>query len=89
MIKVGINGFGRIGRLVFRAAQGRSDIQIVGKVLKDVIDANPHILVPCINIEFVKPILFLSTGDIFFKSLHCSNPSLAKMFGSYQSVPRI
>jgi len=30
MIKVGINGFGRIGRLVFRAAQGRSDIQVVG-----------------------------------------------------------
>ena len=30
MIKVGINGFGRIGRLVFRAAQGRKDIQIVG-----------------------------------------------------------
>jgi len=30
MIKVGINGFGRIGRLVFRAAQSRSDIQVVG-----------------------------------------------------------
>jgi glyceraldehyde 3-phosphate dehydrogenase len=30
MIKVGINGFGRIGRLVFRAAQTRSDIEIVG-----------------------------------------------------------
>ena len=30
MIKVGINGFGRIGRLVFRAAQGRKDIQVVG-----------------------------------------------------------
>ena len=29
MIKVGINGFGRIGRLVFRAAQGRDDIQVV------------------------------------------------------------
>ena len=29
-IKVGINGFGRIGRLVFRAAQKRDDIQIVG-----------------------------------------------------------
>ncbi|MDR1161123.1 MAG: hypothetical protein LBK45_02180, partial [Tannerellaceae bacterium] len=27
MIKVGINGFGRIGRLVFRAAQKRNDIQ--------------------------------------------------------------
>jgi len=28
-IKVGINGFGRIGRLVFRAAQERNDIQVV------------------------------------------------------------
>lgn len=28
-VKVGINGFGRIGRLVFRAAQDRKDIQIV------------------------------------------------------------
>ena len=30
MIKVGINGFGRIGRFVFRAAMKRNDIQIVG-----------------------------------------------------------
>ena len=30
MIKVGINGFGRIGRFVFRAAQKRNDIEIVG-----------------------------------------------------------
>ena len=30
MIKVCINGFGRIGRLVFRAAQQRNDIEIVG-----------------------------------------------------------
>lgn len=29
MIKVGINGFGRIGRFVFRAAQERKDIEIV------------------------------------------------------------
>ena len=29
MIKVGINGFGRIGRFVFRAAQKRNDIQTV------------------------------------------------------------
>ncbi|MFI3322894.1 MAG: type I glyceraldehyde-3-phosphate dehydrogenase [Rikenellaceae bacterium] len=28
-IKVGINGFGRIGRLVFRAAQERTDIEVV------------------------------------------------------------
>jgi glyceraldehyde 3-phosphate dehydrogenase len=30
MIKVGINGFGRIGRFVFRAAQTRNDVEIVG-----------------------------------------------------------
>ncbi len=29
-IKIGINGFGRIGRLVFRAAQKRDDIVVVG-----------------------------------------------------------
>jgi glyceraldehyde 3-phosphate dehydrogenase len=29
-IKIGINGFGRIGRLVFRAAQKRDDVQVVG-----------------------------------------------------------
>jgi len=36
-IKVGINGFGRIGRLVFRAACARKDIQIVG--INDLLDA--------------------------------------------------
>lgn len=35
-IKVGINGFGRIGRLVFRAAVERPDIEIVG--INDLID---------------------------------------------------
>lgn len=29
MIKIGINGFGRIGRLVFRYAQERKDVQVV------------------------------------------------------------
>ena len=38
MIKVGINGFGRIGRLVFRAAQTRDDIQIVG--INDLLDVD-------------------------------------------------
>lgn len=35
-IKVGINGFGRIGRFVFRAAIERNDIEIVG--INDLID---------------------------------------------------
>ncbi|MBQ6125085.1 MAG: type I glyceraldehyde-3-phosphate dehydrogenase, partial [Spirochaetales bacterium] len=30
MMKVGINGFGRIGRFVFRAAMKRNDVEIVG-----------------------------------------------------------
>ena len=38
MIKVGINGFGRIGRFVFRAAQERNDIQIVG--INDLLDVD-------------------------------------------------
>jgi glyceraldehyde 3-phosphate dehydrogenase len=38
MTKIGINGFGRIGRLAFRAALKRSDIEIVG--INDLIDAN-------------------------------------------------
>ncbi|MBR7106984.1 MAG: type I glyceraldehyde-3-phosphate dehydrogenase, partial [Lentisphaeria bacterium] len=40
MIKVGINGFGRIGRMVFRAAVENfsDDIQIVG--INDLLDAD-------------------------------------------------
>ena len=29
-IKIGINGFGRIGRMVFRASLKRNDVQVVG-----------------------------------------------------------
>jgi glyceraldehyde 3-phosphate dehydrogenase len=36
MTKVGINGFGRIGRLAFRAALTRKDVEIVG--LNDIVD---------------------------------------------------
>lgn len=35
-IKVGINGFGRIGRIVFRAAQKRSDVEVVA--INDLMD---------------------------------------------------
>lgn len=37
-IKVGINGFGRIGRLVFRAASKRSDVQVVA--INDLVDVD-------------------------------------------------
>jgi len=37
-IKIGINGFGRIGRLVFRAAVDRKDVEIVG--INDIIDVD-------------------------------------------------
>ena len=30
MTKIGINGFGRIGRLVFRATLERDDVEVVG-----------------------------------------------------------
>ena len=36
MTKIGINGFGRIGRLAFRAAVGRKDVEVVG--INDLVD---------------------------------------------------
>lgn len=38
MTKVGINGFGRIGRLAFRAALNRKDIEVVG--INDLVEAD-------------------------------------------------
>ncbi len=38
MIRVGINGFGRIGRMVFRAAIGRGDVEIVA--INDLLDVD-------------------------------------------------
>ncbi|MCF6212410.1 MAG: type I glyceraldehyde-3-phosphate dehydrogenase [Flavobacteriaceae bacterium] len=38
MIKIGINGFGRIGRLAFRAAVNRSNVQIVA--INDLLDVD-------------------------------------------------
>jgi len=40
MIKIGINGFGRIGRVAFRAAMERSDVQIVA--VNDLLEL-PHL----------------------------------------------
>ena len=42
MIKIGINGFGRIGRMVFRAAVENfsNDIQVVGRQFVQVILKN-------------------------------------------------
>jgi len=37
-IKIGINGFGRIGRLVFRAAVEKNDVEVVG--INDIIDVD-------------------------------------------------
>ena len=37
-IKIGINGFGRIGRLVFRATTEREDVQVVG--INDLLDVD-------------------------------------------------
>lgn len=38
MVKVGINGFGRIGRNVFRAALGNPDVEIIA--INDLTDVN-------------------------------------------------
>ena len=38
MVKIGINGFGRIGRLVFRAAMEHPQVQIVG--INDLFEAD-------------------------------------------------
>ena len=38
MIKIGINGFGRIGRLAFRIATQRENIQVVG--INDLLDVD-------------------------------------------------
>ncbi len=38
MVKIGINGFGRIGRLVFRAAIQRGNVEVVG--INDLIDVD-------------------------------------------------
>jgi glyceraldehyde 3-phosphate dehydrogenase len=40
MIRIGINGFGRIGRTAFRAAMGRSDVQVVA--VNDLLEL-PHL----------------------------------------------
>lgn len=37
-VKIGINGFGRIGRIAFRVAVGRPNIQVVG--INDLLDVN-------------------------------------------------
>ena len=40
MIKIGINGFGRIGRMTFRAAMQRADVQVVA--VNDLLEL-PHL----------------------------------------------
>src|SRR5882762_4435713 len=40
MIKIGINGFGRIGRVAFRAAMERSDVEVVA--INDLLEL-PHL----------------------------------------------
>src|SRR3954451_16285944 len=40
MIKIGINGFGRIGRMTFRAAMQRTDVQVVA--VNDLLEL-PHL----------------------------------------------
>ena len=44
MVKVAINGFGRIGRLVFRAAFGQPGVEIVAVNDMGSADTNAHLL---------------------------------------------
>ena len=45
-IRVGINGFGRIGRMVFRAAQDFDDVEVVG-INEQLRSAERAIFIPC------------------------------------------
>lgn len=54
-VKIGINGFGRIGRLVFRACCDRKDVKVVG--IND----------PFINLEYMKYMLQYDTVHGQFK----------------------
>ena len=60
-IKVGINGFGRIGRLVFRAAMTRNDIEIVG--INDLIDVD--YMVVSTELQKQKTVNWLSMVRLF------------------------
>lgn len=43
MIRIGINGFGRIGRLVMRIAQERSDVQVVAINSRSGVESHAHL----------------------------------------------
>lgn len=68
-IKVGINGFGRIGRLVMRAAQLKKQIEIV------------HINDPFIPVDYMKYMFYVSVPEIAIYTtqlqLQCPNLELA------------
>ena len=48
--KIGINGFGRIGRIVFRAALKRDDVEVVG--LNDPF-MNPEYMAYMLNAKYL------------------------------------
>ena len=69
-IKVGINGFGRIGRIVFRAAQKRSDIEIVA--INDLLDADymAYMLKMCIRDSIYADVLLQALNiNILFAAM--------------------
>jgi glyceraldehyde-3-phosphate dehydrogenase/erythrose-4-phosphate dehydrogenase len=47
MVKVGINGFGRIGRLSFRGAWDMPELEIVGSCASCRVKTNPAFLTAC------------------------------------------
>ncbi|WP_343192408.1 type I glyceraldehyde-3-phosphate dehydrogenase [Buchnera aphidicola (Taiwanaphis decaspermi)] len=63
-IRIGINGFGRIGRILFRLAQNRSDIKVVA--INDLMD-----------IDYISYMLkFDSTHGVFNKNIEIKNNKL-------------
>jgi len=58
-VKVAVNGFGRIGRMAFRAAYDRDDIEIIA--LNDLTD--PHTLAHLLKYDSVHGILKQEVGS--------------------------
>ncbi len=61
-IKIGINGFGRIGRLVFRVAVAKENIEVVG--INDLLDVDyiAYMLIMTQLTAFLKVMLQLKMG---------------------------
>ena len=62
MVKLGINGFGRIGRLTFRASLSSDDVEVVA--VNDPFMTTEYMVFFCINILYANVISTLIKRDI-------------------------